>query len=186
MQTFKSSDLFPIVETAQGKLRGLISGGVSSFKGIRYGANTTGANRYMPPVAPPTWAGVQDAIGHGNHAPQMPSNRTREYADLIMFDQQPGGMGEDCLVINLWTPTRDANARLPVMVHLHGGGYYAGSGNSPVSDGEMLARFGNAVVVTLNHRIGSFGFLDLSNIGGERYDLTPLAHLGGRGPGSHT
>ncbi|MBT9527657.1 MAG: carboxylesterase/lipase family protein [Rhizobacter sp.] len=169
MQTFKASDLFPIVETAQGKLRGLISGGVSSFKGIRYGANTTGANRYQPPVAPPRWAGVQDATGHGNHAPQMPSNRTREYADLIMFDQQPGGMGEDCLVLNLWTPTRDANARLPVMVHLHGGGYYAGSGNSPVSDGEMLARFGNAVVVTLNHRIGSFGFLDLSNIGGERY-----------------
>ncbi|MBC7955418.1 MAG: carboxylesterase/lipase family protein [Cytophagales bacterium] len=169
MQAFKSSDLFPIVETAQGRLRGLTSGGVASFKGIRYGADTSGANRFMPPAPPRHWPGVQDATGHGNHAPQMPSNRTREYADLIMFDQQPGGMGEDCLVLNLWSPKLDANARLPVMVHLHGGGYYAGSGNSPQTDGEMLARFGNAVVVTINHRLGSFGFLDLSRIGGERY-----------------
>src|SRR5689334_4499700 len=104
MRNGKLVDIFPIVETAQGRLRGLLSGGVSAFKGIRYGADTSGENRYMPPRPPPRWTGVRDATGHGNYAPQMPSNRTREYADLIMFDQQPGGMGEDCLVINLWTP----------------------------------------------------------------------------------
>lgn len=167
------SELFPVVETAHGRLRGLVSGGIAVFKGVRYGADTAGANRFMPPQPVARWAGVRDATGYGNHAPQMPADRRRAYADLILYDLQPGGMGEDCLVMNIWTPSASASAsgagKRPVMVHLHGGGYYAGSGNSPQFDGEMLARFGDAVVVTLNHRLGSFGFLDLSEIGGARY-----------------
>lgn len=163
------SDIFPVVETSNGKLRGLVSGGVNVFKGVRYGADTAGANRFMPPAPVVPWAGVHDATAYGNYAPQFPADRRRAYADLIMYDLQPGGMGEDCLVLNLWTPTLAKAARRPVLVHLHGGGYYAGSGNSPQFDGEMLARFGDAVVVTLNHRLGAFGFLDLAEAGGERY-----------------
>jgi para-nitrobenzyl esterase len=163
------SELFPVVETAHGKLRGLVSGGIRVFKGVRYGADTSGANRFMPPQPVAPWAGVRDATAYGNYAPQMPSDRRVGYADLIAYDLQPGGMGEDCLVLNVWTPTLDANAKRPVLVHLHGGGHYAGSGNSPQFDGEMLARFGDAVVVTLNHRIGSFGYLHLAEVGGERY-----------------
>jgi para-nitrobenzyl esterase len=123
----------------------------------------------MPPAPVAKWAGVRDATAYGNYAPQLPADRRRAYADLIMYDLQPGGMGEDCLVMNLWTPTLAKNARRPVLVHLHGGGFYAGSGNSPQFDGEMLARFGDAVVITLNHRLGSFGFLNLAELGGERY-----------------
>lgn len=89
--------------------------------------------------------------------------------DLILYDIQPGGMGEDCLVLNIWTPTLSKQAKKPVLVHLHGGGWYAGTSNSPQFDGTMLARFGDAVVVTVNHRIGSFGFLDLADIGGAEY-----------------
>jgi len=163
------ADIFPIVETAQGKLRGLVSGGINVFKGVHYGADTSGANRYRPPEPVAAWAGVRDATAYGQYAPQLPASRQREYADLIMYDLQSGGMGEDCLVLNIWTPALHSSARLPVMVHLHGGGYYAGSGNSPQFDGEMLARFGNAVVITLNHRLGSFGFLHLAGLGGERY-----------------
>lgn len=160
--------LFPEVDTAQGRLRGLRSDGVHAFKGVRYGADTGGARRFLPPEAPPAWAGVREATGYGQHAPQLPATRLRAYADLIAYDLQPGGMGEDCLVLNVWTPTLERTARRPVLVHLHGGGWYAGSGNSPQFDGAMLARHGEVVVVTLNHRLGAFGFLDLAALN-ERY-----------------
>ena len=164
-----SDQLFPVVETTHGKLRGLTSSGVHIFKGVHYGADTGGANRFMPPQPVAKWAGVRDALSYGAYSPQLPAARTNDYVGLIMYDIQPGGMGEDCLVLNVWTPTLASNAKKPVLVHLHGGGYYAGSGNSPQFDGDMLARFGDAVVVTLNHRLGSFGFLNLAEVGGERY-----------------
>lgn len=172
-------EIFPVVETANGRLRGLMSGGIAVFKGVHYGADTAGARRFMPPAPVARWAGVRDATACGNYAPQMPADRRRAYADLIMYDLQPGGMGEDCLVMNIWTPSVSPSGpgKRPVMVHLHGGGYYAGSGNSPQFDGEMLARFGDAVVVTLNHRLGSFGFLDLSELGGARYGQSGAAGM---------
>lgn len=163
------ADIFPVVETANGRLRGLMSGGVKVFKGVNYGADTSGTNRFMPPTPVVKWAGVKDATAYGNYAPQLPSNRVREYSDLIMYDIQPGGMGEDCLVLNLWTPNLSKNARRPVLLHLHGGGFYAGSGNSPQFDGEMLARFGDSVVISINHRLGAFGYLNLAEVGGARY-----------------
>lgn len=158
-------DLFPVVETAHGKVRGLVSGGVHVFKGLRYGADTGGRRRFLPPQPVTPWAGVRDALDYGNIAPQVPGDRRRAYADLILNDVQPGGMGEDCLVLNLWTPTLDRNARRPVLVRFHGGGFYGGSSNSPGSDGEMLARFGDAVVITVNHRLGAFGYLHLADSG---------------------
>lgn len=160
----RAEDLFPEVDTAQGRVRGLTSDGVHAFKGLRYGADTGRARRFRAPEPPPTWSGVRDATHYGQFAPQAPSSRLRDYADLISFDLQAGGMGEDCLVLNLWTPSLDRNARKPVIVHLHGGGWYGGSGNAPGCDGAMLARHGDAVVVTLNHRLGAFGFLDLSSL----------------------
>ncbi len=159
------TDIFPIVDTAQGKVRGMASGGVKMFKGLRYGASTAAKNRFMPPQPPPRWAGVRDAFEYGNVAPQMPNSRVNAYSGLIMFDIQPGGMGEDCLVLNIWTPTVDRNAKKPVLLHIHGGGFYGGSGNSPGYDGEELARWGDCVVVTLNHRLGAFGFLNLAQSG---------------------
>jgi para-nitrobenzyl esterase len=119
----------------------------------------------MPPAAPPKWAGIRDAYAHGQVAPQMPNSRQFAYGGLIMFDIQPGGMGEDCLVLNVWTRSLDRNAKKPVLVHIHGGGFYGGSGNSPGFDGEDLARFGDCVVVTLNHRLGAFGYLNLADAG---------------------
>ncbi len=152
------AELFTVVETTQGRVRGLRTSGIHAFKGLRYGADTSGRNRFMPPHPVLPWAGVRDATGYGQYAPQMPSSRLHAYADLILYDQQPGGMGEDCLVLNVWTPSVSGLARKPVLVHLHGGGFIPGSGNSPQFDGEMLARFGDAVVVTLNHRLGPVRF----------------------------
>ena len=160
-----AADIFPVVETTEGKYRGTAVGGVNMFKGIRYGAETSSKNRFMPPQPAPKFTGVRDATNYGQYAPQMPAARTADYTGLIFFDVQPGGMGEDCLVLNLWTPTLDRNAKRPVMVHIHGGGYYGGSGNSLGYDGEELARYGNAVVITLNHRLGAFGYLNLMDEG---------------------
>lgn len=173
----RAEDLFPEVDTAQGRVRGLSSDGVHAFKGLRYGADTGRARRFRAPEPPPTWTGVRDATAYGQYAPQAPSSRLREYADMITFDIQGGGMGEDCLVLNLWTPTLDRNAKKPVIVHVHGGGWYGGSGNSPGCDGAMLARHGDAVVVTLNHRLGAFGFLDLSSISDDYPDSGAMGML---------
>lgn len=166
-QALDAIDIFPIVETAQGKVRGVKAGGVSMFKGIRYGAETSGKNRFMPPQAPPKWSGVRDCFVHGQIAPQMPTSRAAAYTGLIHFDFQPGGMGEDCLVMNIWTATLDKNAKRPVLVHIHGGGYYGGSGNSPGYDGEEMARYGQCVVLTINHRLGAFGFMNLAHEGSQ-------------------
>lgn len=158
------AEIFPTVETAQGVVRGLRAGRVNMFKGVRYGADTSGANRFMPPAPPPKWRGVRDAFAYGQIAPQMPASREAAYTGLISFDIQPGGMGEDCLVLNVWTPTLERTARRPVLVHIHGGGFYGGSGNSAGYDGEEMARFGDCVVVTLNHRLGAFGYLNLAHV----------------------
>jgi para-nitrobenzyl esterase len=174
-RALETIDIFPIVETAQGKLRGVKSGGVSKFKGIRYGADTSGKNRFMPPMPPPKWSGIRDCFEYGQVAPQMPTNRAVAYSGLIHFDIQPGGMGEDCLVMNIWTATLDKNAKRPVLVHVHGGGYYGGSGNSPGYDGEELARYGDCVVITINHRLGAFGYMNLAAEGSQ------FAHSGAAG-----
>jgi para-nitrobenzyl esterase len=159
------ASLFPVVETADGKVRGIVSGGVSVFRGLRYGADTSGRNRFMPPQPVKKWSGVRDHFDYGNIAPQIPADRRRAYADLILNDLQPGGMGEDCLVLNLWTPAPKAGANKPVLVRFHGGGFYGGSSNSPGGDGEMLARFGDAVVITVNHRLSALGYLWLGDDG---------------------
>lgn len=161
----KTEDLFPIAETSNGKLRGLVSGGIKVFKGVHYGADTSGANRFLPPKPVKKWAGVRDALDYGNISPQVPADRTRDYANLIFNDVQPGGMGEDCLNLNIWTPILSRTAKKPVLVRFHGGGFYGGSSNSPGMDGEMLSRFGDCVVVSVNHRLSAFGYLHITDSG---------------------
>jgi para-nitrobenzyl esterase len=172
-RTASAAPMLPIVETAAGKVRGLQAGGISSFKGVPYGAPTGGTNRFLAPQPVTPWTGVRECLDYGQVAPQAPSDRRHVYADLIMNDVQPGGLGEDCLVLNLWTPGLDAASR-PVLVRFHGGGFYGGSSNGPGSDGEMLARFGDCVVVTVNHRLSAFGYLQLAESG-------PFADAGAAG-----
>ncbi len=161
--------MFPVVETARGKLRGLESGGVSIFRGVSYAADTSGKNRFMPPQPVEPWSGVRDALHWTDVAPQIPGDRRHVYADLIMVDRNPSGMGEDNLSLNVWTPKIDPNAKKPVIVVLHGGGFYSGSGNSVGMDGEQMARFSDSVVIAINHRLGAFGFLHLAEFGGDDF-----------------
>jgi para-nitrobenzyl esterase len=147
-----------IVETASGKLRGATEGGIHSFKGVPYGASTAGARRFLPPAPPEAWSGVRDALEYGPRAPQQ-EGAVRP-ANAWIRDGRP--TSEDCLVLNVFTPGLKDNGKRPIMVYLHGGGYERGAGSAPGLDGGNLARTGDLVVVTLNHRLGAFGFTHLA------------------------
>ena len=159
------AEMFPTVETRYGKVRGVEWNGIKTFKGIHYGASTAGKNRYMPPKPPAAWTGVFDAFDYGQIAPQTPTDRRSDYSGMILWDRQPGGIGEDCLALNVWTPSINDNAKRAVLVVYHGGGFASGSGNSIGFDGDQAARYDDVVVVSVNHRLSSFGFLDLGNLG---------------------
>jgi para-nitrobenzyl esterase len=125
-----------------GRLRGA-GGEVVSFKGIPYAAAPVGRLRWRAPEDPAAWRNVRDATQFGPQCPQP----------------QPGGaVNEDCLTLNVWTSARSPTERLPVMVWIHGGGFFRGSGSNSAYDGEALARRG-VVLVTLNYRLGALGFL---------------------------
>lgn len=151
--------LFFTVETRQGRVEGIDNVGIKEFKGIPYGADTGGANRFMPPRPVKAWTGVRNCIGYGTINPQVPADLRSDYAMMIMWDRHVGNgsMGEDCLNLNVWTPGAD-DAKRAVLVCFHGGGFASGSGNGPGFDGAQLARFGDVVVVTVNHRLASFGY----------------------------
>ncbi|MBL8771544.1 MAG: carboxylesterase/lipase family protein [Phenylobacterium sp.] len=147
-----------IVETTEGKYRGRVSDGIHVFKGMRYGASTAGAGRFRPPRPAERFAGVRDALDYGEQTPQVRSS----LAD-------PGPMSEDCLRINVWTPGLGDGRRRPVLLWFHGGGFEAGSGSAPIYDGTRMARRGDAVICTINHRLNVFGFCDLSSYLGEPF-----------------
>jgi para-nitrobenzyl esterase len=169
--------LSPVVETAAGKLRGASAAGIHSFKGVPYGAPPTRHNRFMPPEPAQSWAGVRDALAYAGHAWQLPNRpKRRPVLETLLGPADTTPEGEDCLTLNVWTPGLGDGAKRPVMVWLHGGAFGYGSGNRAVTDGANLARRGDVVVVSVNHRLNIFGFLHLADIGGEAW-----AHSGNAG-----
>lgn len=162
-----SGEIFDVVETVHGKVQGIVNAGIKEFKFIPYGAPTGGRNRYMPPRKPASWKGVRECIGYGSISPQTPADLRSEYGMMIQWDRHvgDGGMGEDILHLNVWTPGTKDGGKRPVMVSFHGGGFATGSGNGPGYDGAQLARFGNVVVVTVNHRLAAFGYANLIDAG---------------------
>jgi para-nitrobenzyl esterase len=160
-----SSKIFQITDTATGKVQGIANGPIWEFKGIPYGAPTGGKNRYMPPQKAAPWKGVRECFAFTSVCPQTQADIRGEYGQLIMWDRQVGGMGEDCLSLNVWTTNVDRSAKKAVMVSFHGGGFATGSGNAPGFDGKNLAYYGDVVVVCINHRLASFGYTDLVGAG---------------------
>src|SRR5579859_393639 len=129
---------YPVVTTSNGKLRGSSREGVVMFKGVPYGAPTGGANRFLPPRRPTPWKTVRDALVCGNQSPQF-----NPWSGLA-FWRDPAAQGEDCLVLNVWSPALESRSTpLPVMVWIHGGAFMAESGGSPAYDGYNLAKTGN-------------------------------------------
>ena len=153
----------PVVATTNGKVRGYRDGEVSVFKGLRYGADMGGARRFSPPVAPEPWTDVKDALAYGPASMQPGKGEDGET------------LSEDCLFLNVWTPAvlekkgpgksglADGGSR-PVMVYINGGAYNGGSGASPWYEGTKLAKRGDVVVVTVNHRLNAFGYLYLARL----------------------
>lgn len=174
-----------IVETPAGRYRGVRVGAVSSFLGLRYGVATGPEGRFRPARPAPAHAGVRDALHYGHAAIQRdarldadPDNLT---ATRLYFPRGGATEGvptsEDCLTLDVWTPTTDPEARLPVLVWFHGGAFRAGSSAATVAAGDELARTGRAVVVTVNHRLGLLGFTALGDLLGPEYAASGSAGL---------
>jgi para-nitrobenzyl esterase len=155
-----------VVETTGGKIRGVNVNGIRTFKGVPYGGSTEGVHRFMPPRKAQPWTGVRDTLALGPQCPQLPGFKTPEIQ--MMQNLTSNASGEDCLVLNVWTPGTDT-AKRPVMFWLHGGGFQFGSGGQPFFDGTNLARRGNVVIITINHRLGCLGYLHLADLGGPEY-----------------
>ena len=156
-------DNIAVAQTQYGKVRGFIQRGVYTYLGIRYGADTSGENRFMPAKAPEPWTDIKDAVYYGNCAPQNDPNFANNRG--VWRDHwNYGNLSEDCLFLNVWTPNTD-NAKRPVMVWFHGGGFAAGNGiEQDGYNGENLAKKGDVVFVSVNHRLNAFGFSDFSGV----------------------
>jgi para-nitrobenzyl esterase len=161
-----SEPRFVEAQTSFGRVRGADVDGVKTFKGIPYGASTAGPSRFKPPADPAHWSGVRDALEYGASAPQRdPGAAPAASSGLSVASAGLPPESEDCLVLNVWTPALDG-AKRPVMLWCHGGGFATGSGSSPVTDGGNLARRGDVVVVSINHRLNVLGFTYLGELVG--------------------
>ncbi len=157
----------PVVETTAGKVRGYVARGILTFKGIPYAGSTAGASRFLAPAKLQPWTGVRSSMYYGQVCPQGARTGWKNDEESFMFEWDDGQPGEDCLRVNVWTPGAD-NRKRPVMVWLHGGGFSAGSGQElKAYDGESIARRGDVVLVSLNHRLNVFGYLNLAKYGEE-------------------
>jgi para-nitrobenzyl esterase len=161
-----------VVQTNYGKVRGYIHNGTHTFKGIPYGK----AERFMAPSKPDAWEGIRSSMTYG---PVSPTDPTTTVNDEIEFSFQHnwGYTNENCLSLNVWTPKVNDGKKRPVMVWFHGGGFTGGSSvELPSYDGENMAKKGDVVMVTVNHRLNILGFLDLSAYG-DKYKSSANAGL---------
>jgi len=169
----------PVAETINGRLRGALANGVLTFKGVPYAR----ADRFMPPRPAESWVGIRDAVQFGASAPQTNPDPPPgpPYVITAQIPPPPGAPpplrlveSEDCQYLNVWTSGLNDGRKRPVMVWLHGGFFYAGSGSTV--DGSKLAARGDVVVVSINHRLNAFGFSHLADLGGAEF-----AHSGNAG-----
>ena len=152
----------PIVTTTGGPVRGLERRGITVFRSIPYAAAPVGARRFRPPVPPAPWTETYDATRFGPVAPQLPSP-----LEAILGAPDPV-VDEDSLTLSIFTPGAD-DARRPVLFWIHGGAFVNGTGASPIYDGTRFAQHGDLVVVSINYRLGAFGFLHLADVFGDEF-----------------
>lgn len=154
-----------VTSTDAGKVRGYINNGIVTYKGIPYAE----AKRFESPQKPKPWTNVRSSFSYGPVAPLMdPTTNIMDESEFV-FDHSWGFTNEDCMRINVWTPGINDGKKRPVMFWIHGGGFTAGSSQElPSYDGENLAKKGDVVVVSINHRLNILGYLDLSAYG-EKY-----------------
>jgi para-nitrobenzyl esterase len=153
-----------LVDTTSGRIAGIeAESGVCVFKGIPYGASTAGSNGFLPPLPPPSWTGVREATEFASACPPAPMPEMLALVSPSDVTAAFDGYDEDCLSLNVWTPSPSGSR--PVMVWFHGGAWSGGSGAD--MDGSRLARRDDVVVVAVTHRLHFFGFLHLGDRFGE-------------------
>jgi para-nitrobenzyl esterase len=163
-------DNIALADTQYGKVRGYVLRGIYHFLGMPYGADTSGPNRFMPPQKPKPWTDVYPALWWGNSAPQNMDNRYANKFASFRDHWNYDDVSEDCLRINVFTPSISDGKKRPVLFWIHGGGFV--NGNAIEQDGysgENFARFGDAVFCSINHRLGPLGFCNLAAVGGEKF-----------------
>jgi para-nitrobenzyl esterase len=160
-----AGDTGVVARTTAGRISGFRDRDVAVFKGVPYGADTA-QTRFAAPKPPRTWRGVRPCLTFGAPAPQGGGNPGAGYLPDAPYTQAE--TSEDCLNLNVWTPALDGKKR-PALVWFHGGGFSGWTANSPLYDGANLAKWGDVVVVTVNHRLNAFGYLYLAELGGEAF-----------------
>lgn len=162
-------DHIAIAETEYGKVKGYIMRGIYTYLGIPYAAEASGKNRFMPPQKHESWEGIRPTVFYGNSAPQDVYSRASTSYDMFVDHWNYDEISENCLCLNIWTQGIADGKRRPVIVWLHGGGFSRGNGiEQDGYNGENIARYGDVVYCSINHRLGVFGFTDLSAFG-EKY-----------------
>ena len=157
-----------VANTQYGKVRGFVDGGVFTFKGIPYGQDTSGENRWLPAKPPVPWKGEYPALLYGGNCPQRLHDWTGIEQSFLQ-DWDDGYQNEDMLKLNIWTPS--LTGKRAVMFYIHGGGFEFGSAYElPSHEGAQMARNHDVVQVSVNHRLNALGFLDVSEVGGSAYE----------------
>ena len=163
-------DDIALADTQYGKVKGYVLRGINYFLGIPYGADTSGANRFMPPQKPEPWTDVFPAVFWPNTAPQIMENRYANTYASFADHWNYYDVNEDCLKLNVFTPAMNDGKRRPVMFWIHGGGFTNGNGiEQDGYNGENFSRKGDVVFVSVNHRLGPLGFSNLASVGGDKY-----------------
>jgi para-nitrobenzyl esterase len=154
-----------VANTSSGKVKGYINNGIFTYKGIPYAE----AKRFEAPQKPKAWQNVRSSMSYGPVAPLLDPTVSVSDEPEFVFDHSWGYTNEDCMRINVWSPNINDGKKRPVLFWIHGGGFTAGSSQElPSYDGENLAKKGDVVVVSINHRLNILGYLDLSAYG-EKY-----------------
>lgn len=148
----------PIAVTTYGELQGKEEGGVNVWRGIPFAAPPVGELRFRAPQPPESWSGIRDASEFGPISHQPADKKGTRFGGKSPLHS------EDCLYLNIWSPAAPSEA-LPVMVWIHGGTFVTGAGSQPQFDGTSFAERGNVILVTINYRLGPFGFMHLSTLG---------------------
>lgn len=161
----KTGENVAVTNTESGKVRGYIHNNIFTYKGIPYAE----AERFTSPAKPKPWSGVRSSLAYGPVAPLLEPTVSVQDESEFVFNHGWGFTNEDCMRLNVWTPSISDGKKRPVLFWIHGGGFTAGSSQElPSYDGENLAKKGDVVVVSINHRLNVLGYLDLSAYG-EKY-----------------
>ncbi len=159
-----------VIQTSAGKVEGLaLEDGIEAFKGIPFASPPVGDNRWKAPQPVKPWDGVLECKSFGPSPMQAAPSPFMFWSSEFLIPEEP--ISEDCLYLNVWTRNRSSDALKPVLVYIYGGGFRSGGSGCPIYDGKAVAEK-DVLFVTINYRVGVFGFLAHPELSAESPDHT--------------